>query len=467
MRTILLARAKPLLTTLFVLPCLHPSRGESADVLAPETRRMLLGKADAWEVPQPKAGSRLRKIYAYSGEGDADFYILGFVEPGSPNRALVGFEQRDYFGGGELIDVPDLDGLSIDDITPTDSSGEPFGVNTGLLTGIQLLQLGNERLGVALINKSLGADSGHPHSPLYSPAGEPPVLMLARACLASAFNDIASPNPDFASIKKRIERLLADQPTLKNESTDWALEGLAANLAHEAPAEGSIESIIDDFLLDGGGEGIASWEDFTGPERRLILRGFAAVPALLAERDAKRFSNHVMRGFNNFSSYPMNAGHVIDAYLARLANREFGSNWLRRQQGYRAAEDAVLAWWKEASALGEKAYIEKYFVVHDENNRPRMSDELLLLARERYPAIVPDLYRSILKTSLPSTPVVEAFMSNPALPRARKIELLEMGIATNAGLHREPALRCLRKIDRARAAKYPRTIPQSGFESNP
>ena len=45
-------------------------------------------------------------------------------------------------------------------------------------------------------------------------------------------------------------------------------------------------------------------EEFTPAERALIIQGFEAVPALLNQRQSKRFTNHLMEGFNNFLSYP-------------------------------------------------------------------------------------------------------------------------------------------------------------------
>jgi hypothetical protein len=440
-------------TVYFVSMALLCCAGQThADTLTPAARKELLQKADDWLVPQPNPDSKLIKIFVFRS-GTDDFYALGFVAPGSPERALVGCAYREITDSHLTKDVPASGEVSLADVSPTSPFNDGQGTNFGLLTGIQLLRRGNEKLGAALIDKALAKDAGDPHSPFYSPAGEAPVLMLARSCLAAALSDISSDKPDFAKIKQRIERLLADQPRLKSDATDWLLAGLAANVAYKPAAEGSIERAIDDYLVGGGKQGALTFEmgEMAPAKKALVLKGFAAVPALLAQRHSKRFSNHLMQGFNNFSSYPMDAGQVINSYLQSLANDELGANWLDVQQGRTSADDAVLQWWKQASALGEKAYVKKYTVVLGEGKDATLSDELLLLAENRYPTFLAGFHTALLKTSCPSWPVLDAIAKSDAYSKQQKIEFAEEAIATNDEAHRNSAIDRLRKLDPALA----------------
>ncbi len=353
--------------------------GTTADSLTLDVRRTLLENAQRWQVTQPAPHSRLLKIWVFQSDG-RDLYALGFVEPDRLDRALVGFEYWDLAQRPKTEEVVDANGFSVSDISPTTPFGNPHGVNFGLLTSIQLLRRGDEKLGLALLAKSLSEHSGHHRSAFQSPAGEEPVLMLARSCLAAALNEITSSKPDFAAIKQRVEQLLQDQPNLKCDATDWMLDGLAASVAHTPAPLGSLDEVIDVYLLSGqarGAEGCMAWE-LTAAERTLIMKGFEAVPALLDQRHAKRFTNHLMSGFNNFVSYPMNAGQVIDAYLQRLANDEFGSNWLNRQRGQVASDEAVAAWWSEASVLGEREYVKQRTIRRDGNGQPRIGSQCRL-----------------------------------------------------------------------------------------
>jgi len=427
------------------------SRKAQDPSLQAEVREALLEKAKQWGVPQPSAESLLYKIKVYQSR-DTDYFALGFVEPGKPEQALVGLE---YWEGKEMWRttqrVSNPEAISLENIASSGGgwSLSAYEINYGLVTGIQLLRRGDQKLGSALIEKALKTEAGHHRSPFISPAGEESVLMLARACLAAAINQITTPAPDFRQIKQRVETLLADQPALKSSALDEILESLEASVAHKSSAADSIEKVIDNYLLDSGAEGkILPPGKFSSAERELIVKGFEAVPALLEQRHSKRLTNHLMHGFNNFPSYPMIAGQVINAYLQRLANDEFGSNWLERQKGLTASDEAVLAWWKKASALGEEAYIKKHIVaLRTDKQGDYLSPELLLLAQERYPALLPGIYQSVLKTSAPSGPVAEALTEGIAIAGEQKIELLQAAIATNSVAHRNDALRLLRNLD--------------------
>ncbi|MEJ6579452.1 MAG: hypothetical protein QNL33_18840 [Akkermansiaceae bacterium] len=53
----------------------------------------MLHLAEKWEVPQPKPGSKLIKIWAYYNS-TGEFYNLGFVEPDDPTHALLGMRME-------------------------------------------------------------------------------------------------------------------------------------------------------------------------------------------------------------------------------------------------------------------------------------------------------------------------------------------------------------------------------------
>lgn len=68
---------------------------------------------------------------------------------------------------------------------------------------------------------------------------------------------------------------------------------------------------------------------------------------------------------------------------------------MKDQQGYELDDSAVAKWWEEASAMGEKEYVERNALVKDSRGRWVLSNELLLLAEERYPELVPGIRRSV------------------------------------------------------------------------
>lgn len=427
----------------------------SAAEINAEMQKQLLVKAAEWGVPQPKPTAKLLKVWVYKS-GDEDFFALGFHEEGADEKALVGFDEWNLKNRHDTQKIADPDKISLDDISATSPFSEPHGVNFGLVTGIQLIRHGNPKLGLQLMEKSLSEDAGHHRSAFHSPAGESPMLMLARSCIADALNQITSAQPDFPKIKQRIETILLDQPTLKSKATEWALKGLDASVKYQPHAPGSLARLVDDYVMSGKTSGALIMHDgeFSPSKRALILKGFEAIPALLEQRHSERFSNHLMEGFNNFSSYPMSASQVINEYLQSLANDDLGSNWLDRQKGYTAEDDAVLAWWKTASALGEKAYVAKHTIVLDKKKEAKISQELLLIAQERYPDLLPGFYQSLLKTSQQSWPVAEALMATTKIPVEQKVTLFQAGIATKRDAHRNNALTHLQKLNVSLAEEH-------------
>jgi hypothetical protein len=424
------------------------------ETLTETSKTELLVKAEQWGVPQPKDGAKLLKIWVFQS-GDSDYYALGFVEEENPKRALVGFDYWDTVNRVEVKEVPDPEKVSLADVSPRSPFSEVNGVNFGLVTGIQLLRAGNSKVGTELINKSLKKEAGHPHSAFRSPAGETPVVMLARSCLADAMNQISSEKPDFPKIKQRIEKILKDQPQLKSDATDWSLEGLDATINYQPAQPGTIEALIDDYLLSGGTEGAMNIrsEEFGKAEKALIFKGFEAVPALIKLRESRRLTNHVMQGFNNFPSYSMNVGQVVNAYLQRLANNELGSNWLDRQKGATSEDDALLAWWKNASEQGEKTYVSENTIVIDKESRVKISRELLAIAQTRYPELLPLFYEEILKTDESSWLIADTLVASAA-PVELKLKLLNQGIATNQQEHRNAALSQLQSLNKEQADEH-------------
>src|SRR5262249_3870331 len=107
----------------------HGVHGAKGQTLTPEAREDLLARAKRWELPQPPAESALLKIKIYESES-RDYFALGFVEPGLPGRALVGFDYWDITTKRLTTqEAPDPDALSLGDIAETRGFGEDYGVN--------------------------------------------------------------------------------------------------------------------------------------------------------------------------------------------------------------------------------------------------------------------------------------------------------------------------------------------------
>lgn len=410
----------------------------------------LLALADKWGLPKPHPDSTYVKVSAYRS-GDQDFYHLGFVPPDQPNTALLGFKEVNLEG---MLARPStrfktLKSSSLEDLAYSNTFQ---GTHLSLITSIHLLRLGHEELGSKTLKASLKHDAGHHRSPFHIQENQSPESTLAGACIAQAIKDITAEKPDFKEIKRRIEMVLTDFPKLKSEATSYLLTSLQASIDHPVAKPGSIESLIEAYLMSGGVEGLMASGHKENPSRSALVRkGFAAIPHLIKHLDDKRMTNHLMQGFNNFSSYPMTADQVISSLLQDFANNEFGSNWLRRQQGYSSTKEAVEAWWKTAKAMGEKNYVAKFTIVKKEKNEVSLSSDLLLIASDRYPELLPDFYNTTLKSKSQNWEVSHAIASSPKIPLETRKKILLKGIASRNLDHRHYALHQLWEIDQPAA----------------
>ncbi len=426
------------------LICMGTGMLEASALLSSEARAELMRCARRWSVPQPEKGAAILKLPVYLS-GDDVFSVFAFRSISDPSRALLGFEHRDIKEREFAIAPNDQ---SLEKIATSSPFESPYELNTGLITGIQMLWEGHEKLGTALIEKSLGTSSGNPHTCFFSPAGEDPALMLARSCLAAAVNEVTSAKPDFSGIRERIRILIEDQPKLKCPATSFMMDALEASAKHAPRPQGTIERVVDDFLLGGGSDGATRGRtgEFSPEGRALILLGFDAVPVLIKEMGSGRVTNHLMQGFNNFSSFPMTADMVISAYLQRLSNDELGSNWLERQKGLTVDRDRLLAWWAKASQAGERAYVSNHTILSAPDGA-KLSLELLLIASVRYPDLIPEFYRKACATDHPSWNVGMLLKDSKTIPGQEKIRIFKETAEANHKAHRNFAMDALQELD--------------------
>ena len=411
-----------------------------------EVQEKLLAYAAKWKLPEPSPTAKLVKIRVHEGTSDKEIYVLGFLEDTRPCQALVGFYEIDISKFREVKEVPDPENLSLADI----SCYMPgFGmscesVDVGFLTGIQLLRAGKEKTALALISRAVAKQVGIPYERY--PEEEPAISLLAKNGLRSANAQLLQDNPDYEQIKQRIEAILKDFPrypvTYRRESL---LVILDATVQHKPSVSGTVDGLIDDYMQYQDCHGMThDFRELGDAERALVLKGFAAIPKLLERRNSIRFTNHLRTGFNIFLRMQEDA--VVNAYLRRFFNNELGVDWLREQNGKIAGDEVVHEWWSKASEMGERAYVAKYAVVHTAGGGAKLSRELLLIAQERYPDLIPELYTAILQTSSSSYDIAEAVVRSN-LHTEKKLELLDSAIKTNSESHRNFALRFLQEIN--------------------
>src|SRR5262249_11446671 len=133
---------------------------------------------------------------------------------------------------------------------------------------------------------------------------------------------------------------------------------------------------------------------------RLIERGFDAVPDLIEHLDDRRLTRYrefflgVSGSSLSTEPYHCRVGDLAGTILGRLS----------QGQGRRGSAKAqALAWWAEAKAKGEEAYLLAHVFSEDPNDPGYVLDLMRVIAR-KYPRHLSRIYQRILESPFDLVP---------------------------------------------------------------
>jgi hypothetical protein len=458
---------------------LYPLIATSCAVLAAETPNPVVEKFTTsrmdellelyrdFGLPLPPADAPLVKTptgwshQLDSGKHDPIFtlgFLLKAAEGDAPAEVLVGplrFKKELSRSDGQPTPVKpdevDIAQLSFGQRIST------FPLDTTLATAIQCHARGYEKLAEALFSKAptmrwegnpIAVSSGGPWTKHRQPTdyrGQPSddaATRLAGIAWTYWMNSIVEPDSDWTVAAASMKKILAATPALDDAIRKEFLSSLEAALRPGTAASGSIEAEIDALA------------NCSAPDelyQRVLLRGFAGVPALIDHIDDARLTRSIMMGFNNFPTMPRRVGELASDLLQDIAGAELSRDWLQRQLGVDVQKQAAVKWWNKAKAKGEEEYVREH-VIPGDRKAENTHEPHLKIIETRYPRYLPGIYTEILKkrTGIQSQSVVAA-IERSALPLDQKLALFKNGASHRVLKHRLPAIRALRKVDPAAA----------------
>jgi hypothetical protein len=214
---------------------------------------------------------------------------------------------------------------------------------------------------------------------------------------------------------------------------------------------GSDDALIDE-LIEAGDTGPfgQSW-----PYRALALRGFAAVPALIAHLGDDRLVRHgrAQHDFRGGRSHYKRVKDVVYQLLCEFAGEPLDQSddpaSCLANRSY-----AVGKWFADAHKMGE----EKYVGSRVGRSAHRGSERVLFaILVERYPARLPEVYRRLMDDepgmSHYGYQYAEAVAAAP-LPLADKLKVLEYAARHREPEHRWDGISALRRFDPRRANEF-------------
>ncbi|MHC4985403.1 MAG: hypothetical protein ACYTFO_04525, partial [Planctomycetota bacterium] len=208
------------------------------------------------------------------------------------------------------------------------------------------------------------------------------------------------------------------------------LEGMLGTLAASWPTE------RDSFTLEDP------------PYRAIVERGFEAVPMLMSHLDDRRvaYSSVGQKGSHRRFRRVSDLARPLVSELVGLSGVDLD----------RLSREEIEAWWAQAQAQGEEAYLLANAAGRNCScNGPKwiLRHIALEMLNLRYPQALPELYEKVLAESPHlGTGYLAELIAKADLPPERKAEALLVG-ARHPGLaHRRAAIRQLLELDHPQAA---------------
>jgi hypothetical protein len=169
---------------------------------------------------------------------------------------------------------------------------------------------------------------------------------------------------------------------------------LEATLVPSVAMPGSIEAEVDGLVdCDDNLDRLAFWRGNLARQdpffRKLWLRGFEAVPVLLRHLEDRRLTRAITGGDIGMSiPRHRHIGEVMWNLLVGLIGNAPPKD--KRPTNRTQVEQ----WWKEASAIGEEAYLLKSVLPREDKEYEWLNEHALVLIAVRYPHHLPALYQT-------------------------------------------------------------------------
>jgi hypothetical protein len=306
-------------------------RADAADDDSTVDMAPLVRMARRYGVPMPHKGPRL--VYARVA-AQPDVYSPAFLLEERPNGSIVvlrGLRQ-------ETLNKEGRDGPVFVPFVANGGDGRhpaihvDFQRRSTFLCAIQCAARGDEATAQALVKQLADveqwSDAPWDHF-ASSPAGQA-VYLLGKCLLERWRSDFMQTGAEPRALYRKITALGNEDPRLKDEVHRYFLVGILAALYTPSPKAGSTEALLLEWARQPPPRSFSIFDDFDGchvvpvnnrPARKIVLRGFASVPDLLALLFDERPTAH-WQGPNSVKS----VGDLADDLLGEISGEDGDSD---------------------------------------------------------------------------------------------------------------------------------------------
>jgi hypothetical protein len=257
--------------------------------------------------------------------------------------------------------------------------------------------------------------------------------------------ELSNPKSDWTLAARHLHALIQGAPELDTKLHRSLLKSLDAAIVPSKAKAGSIEAMIDGLMNAGSHYNwIFQDEDVDPAYRRLVEKGFEAVPELIKHLEDERLTRGQPTGLCGLA-HEEHRQHYRVRDVVRDLLRGLAGEDLKIDSDDLHPQVPACAWWEGARQVGEEAYLLAH-VLPKENKSP--NDHLLWLLVKRYPQHLQTVYYTILdkRPLIESERIVDA-IARSDLPRAKKAELFSYGARHESRGQRQVAFNAIAALD--------------------
>jgi hypothetical protein len=379
--------------------------------------------------------------------------------------------KREVLSKNEPSDPPVIKPFSVKDIDPKTAGFVPdFHDRPALVFAVQLAARGDEAMAQDVwrqvaTTKSWTSD-GHRMRGLHKASDVPeakdelrnPELILAECIFDDLENRLPEKDANWQKVYGRMKSLVTELPQLNKGERKATFDDLGLALSAKPPAPGSVEERLlawsrqphDYPTSDPFNEGCDSDPKRDAPAREIALRGFEAIPVLLALLKDNRLTAHRER--RDFGEGLLRVRQLAATLLTGMT----GAPDCRHgcDNGERDAAEQR-AWWERARSRKEVDVFSEVVFEREDGTLTSDRDIPARILAAKYPATLPVLLKQFSKESdgkRAPWAILHA-LADSSLPKETRVRVLVDAARVGSLENRRCALQFLANLDQPKAAE--------------
>ncbi len=280
-----------------------------------------------------------------------------------------------------------------------------------------------------------------------------PALLLARCTFDHLRERLLQDSAKWPDVRGRMKALFDDFPKLKNAERGDIFRDLTAALQAKPPAKDSIEALLLDWAQRPNAMrhlGLSHKGDARDPEaamRAIVLRGFDAIPALIAMLDDRRITVHEIPAFMKSPPRIKRVGELADELLQDITG-------MANSQDAPEGGKAWRAWWQRARRQRERDFYAGAVFERKGQQISGVNEVPVRIVAHKFPDLLPPLCGEF---SGFATPKAQAFilaraLADSRLPKETRITVLSDFAQHGILEHRRHVLGVLARLDARKCA---------------